>query len=179
MELIPLIRSNHRLSLNNKTKLSYILGRYPESEHSSLVLELIDLISLGEFEIMNYEEVEQLSYDVRELQREHVDHQECRDIAMEAANDVKKWSNEELEDQIKGIQSAYSNIEYFEGKYREIFQLSTELNNQLDKLTKSINTIAEFIDAKKTVNLRNQDQSNTLVEQIKRIQSISLRRIGN
>jgi hypothetical protein len=181
MELIPLIRSSHRLTLDNKTKICNILSRYPKEMHTSLVLELVDCISVGEFELINYEEYEELKYDVKDLKESHLDSYDMRSIAEEAAEKVVRYSFEEIKESSREIAEAHKKIKFFEEQSQKFQDQAGEINESLKAINESILALVDFMNQRKSVNLRTEStKPEILLEDIKetvsRIKTINLRK---
>lgn len=181
MELVPLIRSSHRLSLNNKTKICNILARYPENEHNSLVLELIDSISTGEFDLMNEEEMQDLVWDVKELKSNHLDEYDVKSIAANVAEDVVNHYNIEMKENVRVLAEAYKNLGFFEEQSKKLQEYAEEINANLKAINESILALVEFIDTRKSVNLRAESNKpeillDNIQKHLNRITPINLRK---
>ena len=166
MELIPLIHSSHKLTLDNKTKICNILDRYPIEMHNSLVLELIDCISVGEFELINHEEYEELKDAVKNLKEDHLDQYDIKSIAEEVATKVLDVSLSEF----KELAITYKNMNLFKEESHKLQKYVFEINENLQNLRESILKLAKFIDTKKSVNLRTENKKpDLLLEDINKI----------
>lgn len=181
MELIPIVRSSHQLSLNNKTKICNILSRYPRNEHNSLVLEIIDALCAGEFELMNEEELRDLEYEVKELKSNYVDEYDIKSIAADVAEDVVRHYNTELRENIIEIADAHKNLVFFKEQSKKLQEYAEEININLKAINESILALVDFIDTRKSVNLRAEsNKPEVLLDEIQkhlnRITPINLRK---
>lgn len=181
MELVPTIRSNPSLSLNNKTKICNILARYPESEHNSLVLELIDSFSAGEFDLMNKEELQDLLYDIKKFKEDFMDIHDVRSTAAVVAEDVVRHYNFETLKHIKDVTEAHKDLEFFKKQAETLREYTEEINTNLKAINESILALVEFIDTRKSVNLRaKSNKPKILLDKIQknlnRITPINLRK---
>ena len=174
-----MIHSDPRMDVYTKNKITDIASRLG-GKFCPVCQELIEALINEEIFSMS-DQIENLKDELETVKDGLIRESDMKDIAYESALEAFKDREKELHKEYLELHRAVENLHYFKDIKDQMINLATDINTQLMNVQGVVNKLASFLEKKKPLNLREEDNtaeslSKEVANTLNRIKTISLRR---